>query len=98
MVDIYEVYLEEITPHVAIVGYKRSERVYMNPPMNSNDFTYVYKYMFNDFYIQFPLSDFECQMLTTMNVAPNQLHTNNKPFLSLFKFSVIFFVYRANCK
>lgn len=36
--------------------------------------------MFKELSIQFPLSDFECEMLSLMNVAPVQLHPNSWAF------------------
>jgi len=50
------------------------------------DFTYVYEYFFlKDFDITFPLSNFDAQILTMMNVALTQLHLNNWAFLKAFQ-------------
>jgi len=47
---------------------------------NFEDFTLILEFIMK-FNILFPLSAFEAQMLTTMNVAPNQLYLNSWTFL-----------------
>jgi len=42
-------------------------------------------YSFKDFDIYFPLSKFESQMLTMMNVEPSQLHPNSWAILRYFQ-------------
>ena len=61
------------------------ERVYMKPRLNSNDFVYVYDYLFKEYNITSPLIDFETGMLNLMNIAPSQLHPNSWAFLLCFE-------------
>jgi len=56
----------------------------MKPSQHGSDFTYVCEYFSKELDITFPLSPFECRMLTTMNVAPSQLHPNSWAFLKAF--------------
>jgi len=49
----------------------------MKPRTDSYDFSYVYKYMFKEYSMTFPLTDFEAGM----NIAPSQLHPNSWAFL-----------------
>jgi len=48
----------------------------MSPPVNVDDYTYVYDYMVRDFAIQFPMSPFECHILNEMQTTPSQLYSN----------------------
>jgi len=49
------------------------ERVYMKPRVDSYDFSYVYEFMFREYSMTFPLTDFEAGMLSLMNISPSQL-------------------------
>jgi len=73
---MYHVCLPEFIPFISHNGCKPFKRVYMSPPLNGDDYTYVYEYMVTHFGIQFPLFSFECQMLMEMQIAPSQLHPN----------------------
>ena len=44
----------------------KADYVFIKSSRNSDDFTLVYKYFFKEFDILFPLSHFECQILTVM--------------------------------
>jgi len=55
----YDVCVEDLGPHLGVVGCKRLKRVYRKPPIDSEDYTYVYEYFFKNFGICFPLSNFE---------------------------------------
>jgi len=57
----------------------------MHHATDTDDYTYVYKYMFKTYYMQLPFSNFECSMLTIMDVAPSQLHPNSWAFLRAFQ-------------
>jgi len=61
------------------------ERVYMKPRADSYDFSYVYEFMFKEYSMTFPLTDFEAKMLSLMNIAPSQLHPNSWAFLRCFE-------------
>jgi len=54
--------------------------VYLGPTGDYSSFTYVYEYIFKELGVTFPLTPFECGMLTVMNIAPGQLHPNNWAF------------------
>jgi len=60
-------------------------RVCMKPKLDSYNFIYVYEFLFKEYDIVFPLSDFEAGMLTVMNIAPSQLHPNSWDFLKCFE-------------
>jgi len=82
---MYHVCPREFIPFVCLSGPRPFERVYMSPPLNNDGYTYVYEYMVTQFGIQFPLSSFECQMLTERQTAPSQLHPNTWGFLKAFQ-------------
>jgi len=82
---MYNVCSLQFIPFVDLFGCKSFERVYMSPPLDDDDYTYVYEYMVRDFDIPFPLSSFECQMLWGMNTAPSQLHPNTWTILKAFQ-------------
>jgi len=78
---------ESMVNFVSIRHCLSSDRVYMKPSWNGFNFTYVYKFFFKDLNITFSLPLFKCQMLTAMNVAPSELHSNNWAFLKAFQIS-----------
>ena len=55
--------------------------VFMGVSKGKADIVYMYEDVFKEFNIQFPFSDFECELLSLMNVAPVQLHPNSYAFL-----------------
>ena len=55
---------------------------------DSFDFIYVYDYMFKEYDMCFPLSDFETGMLRLMNIVPGQLHPNSWAFIRCFELLV----------
>jgi len=57
----------------------------MKPKLDNYDFTYVYEFLFKEYDIRFPLTDFKAGMLTTINIAPSQLHPNGWTFLKCFE-------------
>lgn len=67
-VTMFNVCDESVTAYVVARHCKSDERVYMKPKPNSYDFKYVYKFLFKEYDISFPLTDFEVGMLTTMNL------------------------------
>lgn len=63
----------------------RGEIVCYRPPPNNNDrFTFVYETMLTKIRVCFPLSNFECDVLQYLNIAPTQLHPNGWGFLRAF--------------
>jgi len=68
---VYEVCDDSFTEHSATRSCGADERVYMNPRPNSYDFIYAYEYLFKEYWITFPLTDFKAGMLIVMNIAPN---------------------------
>jgi len=81
----YRICPYEVIPFIGLNGPKPFERVYMSPALNGDDYTFIYEYMVTQFCIQFPLSSFECQMLTEMQTVPSQLHPNTWGFLQAFQ-------------
>jgi len=49
-----------------------------------NPFSYVYATIFQRVHLRFPLSVFEKEFLTELNVTPAQLHPNSWPFVRAF--------------
>jgi len=49
-----------------------SDRVYMKLNTKKRDFTFVYKFFFNELNILFPPFPFECHMLMAKNVSLSQ--------------------------
>lgn len=41
-----------------------------------SEYTYTYKYLVREFVFIFPLLNFQCVVLCTLNCAPSQLHPN----------------------
>lgn len=65
---------------------KFDERVYIKPKPNRYDFVYVYEYLAKEYNLSFPLTNFQTEMLKTINVASSQLHANNWAFRSVFRY------------
>jgi len=84
-VSVYPVCDDSIVEHVVARPWRVHERVYVKPKPDSYDFTYVYKFLFKEYHISFPLSDFMAGMLNLMNISPSQLHPNSWAFLKCFK-------------
>ena len=59
--------------------------MYMKPKPNNYDFIYVYEFLFKEYNISFLLTNFEARMLTTMNIAPSQLHPKSWVFFECFE-------------
>lgn len=57
----------------------------MKPKPNSYDFTHVYEFLFKEYDISFPLTDFEAGILMTMDIAPSQLHPRSLAYLKCFE-------------
>ncbi|MED6218740.1 hypothetical protein PIB30_029318 [Stylosanthes scabra] len=51
----------------------------------NRDFFYIYEILFTNFGLRLPFSDFQLQILNTINVAPTQLHPNAWAFLISFE-------------
>lgn len=83
--SIYAVYDESVAQYDMARLCKASKKVYMKPKPDSYDFTYVYDFLFKEYGITFPLTEFEAGMLTLMNIAPSQLHPNSWAFLKCFE-------------
>lgn len=47
-------------------------------------FTFMYETIFSKLGVRFPLTDFECDVLRTLNIAPTQLHPNGWGFIRAF--------------
>jgi len=75
----------EVFPFIGLSGAKHFERVYMSPALDGDDYTFFYEYMVTQFSIQFPLSTFECELLTEMQTAPSKLAPNTWGFLQAFQ-------------
>jgi len=64
---------------------KADERVYMKLKLDNYDFTYAYEFLFKEYDISFPLTDFEASILTTVNTTPSPLYPNSWAFLKCFE-------------
>jgi len=84
-VSVYPSCEDSIVEHALARPCKAHKRVYMKPRLNSHDFVYVYDYLFKEYNITFPLTNFEAGMLNLMNIAPSQLHPNIWAFLQCFE-------------
>lgn len=71
---------ESLSDFVSAKPCSSSNRVFIKPLLNGEDFTFVHEYFLKYFYISFPLSNFKCRMLMMMNVALSQLHPNSSKF------------------
>jgi len=58
-----------VATYVLVRLSKSNERVYMKLKLSSNDFTYVYEFLFKKYDVNFLLTGFEVGRLTTMNVV-----------------------------
>jgi len=83
-VSLYTVCDESVADYAVARPCREDERLYMKPRPDSYDFTYVYDFLFKEYDITFPLTDFEAGMLTLM-IAPSQLHPNSWTFLKCFE-------------
>jgi len=76
-VSVYSVCEDSILDYAVAKPCRARERVYMKPRTDSYNFSYVYEYMFKEYSMTFPLTDFEAGMLILMNIALSQLHPNS---------------------
>lgn len=60
------------------------DRVFLTALPVEPHFTYVYKTFFEHIGITLPFTQFECDILKIMNVAPSQLHPNSWAFFIAF--------------
>jgi len=84
-VAVYPVCEDSFVEYALVGPCRTRERMYMRPGPNSYDFIYVYDYMFKEYDMRFPLTNFEVSMLRLMNIAPSQLHPNSWAFIKCFK-------------
>lgn len=70
-VAMYLVCEDSFVEYAVVKTCRARESVYMKPDTDSYDFTYVYDYLFKEYNIMFPLTDFEAGMLNLMNIAPS---------------------------
>ena len=68
-VYVYTICHEFVANYAMARPCKAYERVYMKPKPDSYDFIYVYEFLFKEYDITFPLTNFEAGMLTVMNIA-----------------------------
>jgi len=83
--SVYPVCEDSVLDYAMAKPFRAWERVYMKPRADSYDFSYVYEFMFKEYSMTFPLTDFEVGMLSLMNIAPSELHPNSWAFLRCFK-------------
>lgn len=60
-----------------IVACNNFDRIFMKPLLNGENFIFVYKFLFKELNVLFPLMPFECRILMAINIVPNQLHPNS---------------------
>jgi len=84
-VAVYPVCEDPFVEYAVVKPCRAHECIYMKPAPDSYDFTYVYDYLFKEYNVTFPLTDFEAGMLTLMNIAPSQLHPNYWAFVRCFE-------------
>jgi len=84
-VSVFDIYDELVVDYVVARSCKADERVYMKPRLDRYDFVYVYEYLFKEYDITFPLTNFEAGMLSVMNIALSQLYLNSWAFLKCFE-------------
>jgi len=84
-VSVYPILEDSVLDYAVAKPCRSWERVYMKPRTDDYDFSYVYEYMFKEYSMTFPLTDFEAGMLSLMNIAPSQLHPNSWAFLRCFE-------------
>lgn len=62
------------------------ERVYIILPKEvSDEYFYFYSRVIEDFKVRFPFTDFESDLLKTLNIAPSQLLLNEWRFIKAFE-------------
>ena len=76
-VAVYPVCEDPFVKYGVVKPCRARKRIYMKPTPDSYDFTYVYDYLFKEYNITFPLTDFEAGMSNLMNIASSQLHPNS---------------------
>ncbi|XP_057431461.1 uncharacterized protein LOC130724272 isoform X2 [Lotus japonicus] len=76
---------EEIEKKIIIEACRMGEPVCFNqPPGALTEYFYMYETLFSRLNIKLPFSDFECDVLRTLNVAPTQLHPNSWAYIRAF--------------
>ncbi|KOM47166.1 hypothetical protein LR48_Vigan07g087000 [Vigna angularis] len=69
---------------IKLVACKRNKRAFHKLKSYSTDFFYVYSTLFCDLVVRLPFSEFQTSILSTLNVAPTQLHQNGWVFMQAF--------------
>jgi len=57
-VSVFDICDESVVDHAVARPCRADERVYMKPRPEGYDFIYVYEYLFKEYGITFPLTDF----------------------------------------
>lgn len=64
---------------------REGEPIFLYQPVGSNPkYFYMYETFFTKLNVRLPFSDFECDILRTLNVAPSQMHPNSWGFVRAF--------------
>jgi len=61
------------------------QRVFLKASKDKIDFIYLYEDVFKELHVQLPFTNFECEMLSSINVVPVQIHPNSWAFLQSFQ-------------
>ncbi|KOM37947.1 hypothetical protein LR48_Vigan03g132900 [Vigna angularis] len=69
---------------VKLVACCENERVFHGRENATHDFFYSYASPFYDLYVRLPLTNFQMEVLRTLNVAPTQLHPNSWGYMQAF--------------
>ncbi|KOM52333.1 hypothetical protein LR48_Vigan09g099200 [Vigna angularis] len=69
---------------VKLVACRENERVFHGRENATHDFFYCYASPFYDLYVRLPLTNFQMEVLRTLNVAPTQLHPNSWGYMQAF--------------
>ncbi|XP_057431507.1 uncharacterized protein LOC130724318 [Lotus japonicus] len=78
-------YSKENAGKIIVEACRMSEPVCFNPPPGAlKEYFYMYETFFSRLNIKLPFSDFECDVLRTLNVAPTQLHPNSWAYIRAF--------------
>jgi len=76
---VYPVYIEDL---VSVVSCSPKDRVYIIVARVEHPFTFVYEYLLKDLNVQFPLTDFKCELLNATTVVLSHLHPNSCAFIN----------------
>ncbi|KOM55887.1 hypothetical protein LR48_Vigan10g177900 [Vigna angularis] len=69
---------------IKLIACRDDERVCYGRENASSDFLYCYVAPFYDLYLRFPFTNFQMDVLRTLNVAPSQLHPNSWGYVQAF--------------